>query len=58
MRIGFNPHKDKVQEVFNYLPHVNITLYFSNQGGSVKVSFKVLNCVWSPYLELSTKECL
>jgi len=38
MRIGFNPHKDKIQEVSEYVHQVIIPVYIPNQEGYFKDS--------------------
>jgi hypothetical protein len=42
MRVGFNPHKDKVQESSNYLHQVIIPVYIPTQEGYFKDSFAIL----------------
>jgi glycosyltransferase involved in cell wall biosynthesis len=42
MRIGFNPHKDKMQPASDYLHQVIIPVYIPNQEGYFKDSFAIL----------------
>lgn len=42
MRVGFNPHKDKVQESSDYLHQIIIPVYIPNQEGYFKDSFEIL----------------
>ena len=42
MRLGFNPHKDKIQEVSDYGHQVVIPVYIPNQEGYFKDSFTIL----------------
>ena len=42
MRIGFNPHKDKVQEPSDYFHQVIIPVYIPNQEGYFKDGFEIL----------------
>lgn len=42
MRIGYNPHKDKVQEESRYLHQIIIPVYIPNQEGYFKDSFAIL----------------
>lgn len=42
MRVDHNPHKDKIQEVSNYLHQVIIPVYIPNQEGYFKDSFAIL----------------
>ena len=42
MRVGFNPHKDKIQEASAYLHQVIIPVYIPNQEGYFKDSFAIL----------------
>ena len=42
MRIGFNPHKDKIQEASDYWHQVIIPVYIPNQQGYFKDSFAIL----------------
>jgi hypothetical protein len=42
MRVGFNPHKDKVQESSDYIHQVIIPVYIPNQEGYFKDSFAIL----------------
>jgi len=42
MRVGFNPHKDKVQEVSDYFHQIIVPVYIPNQEGYFKDSFEIL----------------
>ena len=42
MRIGFNPHKDKIQVASDYFHQVIIPVYIPNQEGYFKDSFSIL----------------
>jgi hypothetical protein len=42
MRVGFNPHKDKVQESSDYIHQVIIPIYIPNQEEYFKDSFAIL----------------
>ena len=42
MRVGFNPHKDKVQEASDFFHQVVIPVYIPNQEGYFKDSFSIL----------------
>ena len=48
MRIGLNPHKDKLQKESDYLHQIIIPVYIPNQEGYFKESFKIFKlCVTS-----------
>jgi hypothetical protein len=56
MRIGYNPHKDKVQETSNYLHQVIIPVYIPNQEGYFKDSFTILKlCLESLFNTIHSK---
>lgn len=42
MRVGYNPHKDKVQESSDYIHQVIIPVYIPNEEGYFKDSFAIL----------------
>ena len=56
MRIGFNPHKDKIQEASDYWHQVIIPVYIPNQQGYFKDSFAILKlCLQSLLSTVHTK---
>lgn len=56
MRIGFNPHKDKIQEASDYLHQVIIPVYIPNQEGYFKDSFAILKlCLDSLFKTIHSK---
>jgi hypothetical protein len=56
MRIGFNPHKDKVQEESIYLHQIIIPVYIPNQEGYFKDSFQILQlCLNSLFKTIHNK---
>jgi hypothetical protein len=56
MRVGFNPHKDKVQESSDYLHQVIIPVYIPNEEGYFKDSFAILKlCLDSLLATVHTK---
>ena len=56
MRIGFNPHKDKIQEASDYWHQVIIPVYIPNQEGYFKDSFAILKlCLESLLSTVHTK---
>ena len=42
MRIGLNPHKDKLQEESDYIHQVIIPVYIPNMDGYFKDVFEIL----------------
>ena len=42
MRVGFNPHKDKLQSTAEYLHQIIIPVYIPNNDGYFKDSFEIL----------------
>ena len=56
MRIGFNPHKDKIQEASDYWHQVIIPVYIPNQQGYFKDSFAILKlCLESLFSTIHKK---
>ena len=49
MRIGFNPHKDLIQEQSAYLHQIVIPVYIPHQEGYFKDSFKILDRIDQSY---------
>ena len=56
MRIGFNPHKDKIQVASDYFHQVIIPVYIPNQEGYFKDSFAILKlCLESLFKTIHEK---
>nr|WP_315142618.1 glycosyltransferase family A protein [uncultured Flavobacterium sp.] len=56
MRVGFNPHKDKIQEASDYLHQVIIPVYIPNQEAYFKDSFAILKlCLESLFSTIHKK---
>ncbi|WP_300978469.1 glycosyltransferase family A protein [Flavobacterium sp.] len=56
MRIGFNPHKDKVQDTSDYLHQVIIPVFIPNEEGYFKDSFAILKlCLESLFSTIHKK---
>lgn len=56
MRVGYNPHKDKIQEATNYLHQIIIPVYIPNQEGYFKDSFTILKlCLESLFSTIHEK---
>lgn len=56
MRIGFNPHKDKILETSEYIHQVIIPVYIPNGDGYFKDSFKILKlCLDSLFATIHPK---
>lgn len=56
MRVGFNPHKDKIQSASDYFHQVIIPVYIPNQEGYFKDSFEILKlCLDSLFKTIHNK---
>jgi glycosyltransferase involved in cell wall biosynthesis len=56
MRVGFNPHKDKLQSVLEYTHQVIIPVYIPNEEGYFKDSFKIFQlCLESLFTTIHNK---
>jgi hypothetical protein len=56
MRVGYNPHKDKVQEDSEYLHQIIIPVYIPNHEGYFKDSFKIFKlCLQSLFNTIHNK---
>lgn len=56
MRVGFNPHKDKLQSASGYLHQVILPVYIPNQEDYFKDSFKIFQiCLKSIFLTVHSK---
>ena len=56
MRIGLNPHKDKLQEESDYIHQVIIPVYIPNQDGYFKDVFEILRlCLASLFATINQK---
>lgn len=56
MRIGLNPHKDKLQEESEYIHQIIIPVYIPNQEGYFKDSFKIFQlCLESIFATIHNK---
>jgi hypothetical protein len=59
MRVGFNPHKDKIQNTSEYFHQIIIPVYIPNQEGYFKDSFKILElCLDSLFKTIHKKTCI
>jgi len=56
MRVGFNPHKDKIQPASNYFHQIVIPVYIPNQEGYFKDSFEIFQlCLESLFSTIHNK---
>ncbi|TPG40117.1 glycosyltransferase family A protein [Flavobacterium pectinovorum] len=56
MRVGFNPHKDKVQETSDYFHQIIIPVYIPNQDDYFKDGFEILKlCLNSLFATIHDK---
>ncbi|PIF31372.1 glycosyl transferase family 2 [Flavobacterium sp. 9] len=56
MRVGFNPHKDKVQETSDYYHQIIIPVYIPNQDDYFKDGFEILKlCLKSLFATIHDK---
>lgn len=56
MRVGFNPHKDQLQEQSGYVHQIIVPLYIPNQEGYFKDSFSIFKlCMSSLFATIHNK---
>jgi hypothetical protein len=59
MRVGFNPHKDKIQTASEYMHQIIIPVYIPNLEGYFKDSFEILGlCLDSLFKTIHKKTCI